>query len=103
MGVLPSRRKRIGTLLSDADRNQALIMENTIISELRHPPAHHPHLHISPEVTKWYLAKFEPQSEPITTTTDFWFRYGSPKHVSAWGQFLNQRLMSCVERVESSC
>src|SRR5205814_1503551 len=59
VGARCSLRQRIGALLSDADRHEARKIQNGVISELRSPPASHPSLHISPEVTKWCLQKFE--------------------------------------------
>jgi hypothetical protein len=100
-GARSSRRQRIAELLSDVDLIQAWITQNRIIAELRRPPPNHPKLQVSPEVSAWYLKKFEPVTEPFRNEDDIWFRYASPDHVKIWGRFLAERLPVCLEEFES--
>src|ERR1700722_8320294 len=101
VGAHPSRRQRIVELLSEVDLNQARNAQNRIIAELRRPPANHSNLQVSPEVSAWYLKKFEPVTEPCRNDDDFWFRYASPDHVKIWGRFLAERLRGWVQQFES--
>jgi hypothetical protein len=60
----------------------------------------HPTLQISEDITKWYLAKFEPVTEPYREGEDIWFRYASQEHISQWAAFIVSKLPNCIGVVE---
>jgi hypothetical protein len=101
VGAYPSRRARIAELLDDRDREAARSLQNAVVSRLRRPSPSHPKLHISPEVTKWYLARFVPVPEPYAEGQDIWFRYACAEDVLNWAKFIAERLGACVRQVES--
>jgi hypothetical protein len=101
VGADPSRRARIGRLLDDRDRDAARSLQNAVISRLRRPAPSHPKLHVSENVTKWYLASFEPVREPYAAGHDIWFRYASADDVLNWAKFIAEHIGACVRQVES--
>jgi hypothetical protein len=101
VGATSARRQRLARFLNDDQRESARRIQNNVITSLRTPPKTHPTLHVSPEVTKWYLAKFDPVAAPYPEHHDIWFRYAEPVHVTLWAQFILQQLPECVSVVES--
>jgi hypothetical protein len=76
------------------------LLQNEVLSSLRRAPPDYYALHVSPEVRKWYLAKFELVREPYTETDDIWFRYASSKDVTAWANFLVAAAPVVIETFE---
>jgi hypothetical protein len=95
-----TRRERFGFFLSPEEREEVRSIQNEVIAGLQRRPASHPSLHVSQEVTDWYLAKFKPVSEPFTERHDIWLRYASPNHVSRWAHFIAGKLPKCLEVIE---
>ena len=65
-----ARRQRFALFLSPEEREEVRKIQNEIIAELRRPPASYPTLHVSQQVTDWYLAQFKPVSEPYSELHD---------------------------------
>jgi len=101
VGAHPARRQRLASLLADGEREEIRRIQNAVISNLRRPAPTHPNLHISPEVTKSYLAKFELVREPYPERHDIWLRYAMAEHVHNWGRFVAEKLPGCVRELES--
>ncbi len=100
VGAPSTQRKRISALLSDAQREDVRRIQNTVLSSLRHAPSNHPALHVSPEVSKWYLAKFDLIADPYASGHDIWLRYAASEHVKAWAVLLATVIPQCVQSVE---
>jgi hypothetical protein len=98
---LGKNRERLSFLLSESEREEVRQFQNNVIASLSHPPPSHPYLHISQEVSSWYLSKFKPVTEPYGQAHDIWFRYASPSHVQHWAQFIHRKLHQCLQVVES--
>ena len=81
VGSRSTQRKRIAKLLSDTQREDVRLVQNNIVATLRHPPANYFKLSVSPEVTQWYLAKFEQDTTPYPHNHDIWLRYAKTEHV----------------------
>ena len=94
------RSERLASLLSPEEREEVRSIQNEVIAGLHRPPASHPTLHISQQVTEWYLAKFGPVCEPYPERHDIWFRYASPDHVARWALFIIGRLPKCIGELE---
>ncbi|WP_172205396.1 hypothetical protein [Niveibacterium sp. COAC-50] len=101
VGASATRRQRLARLLTPEQREAARRIENEVIASLKRPPKTHPSLHVSPEVTRWYLAKFDTVSAPYPEGHDIWLRYAKPEHVSGWAQFILPLLPGCVSAVEA--
>jgi hypothetical protein len=69
---------------------------------LHRAPETHVALQVSPDVTKWYLRKFELQSVPYKSGDDVWFRYARPEHVAVWADFLASVLPDCLRAIEDA-
>jgi hypothetical protein len=100
-GALPSTRRRIAKLLTDDQRDEVWRLQNQVISTLAHPPPECPSLHISPEVTRWYLEKFGRVPIRYQAADDVWLRYAKPAHVKAWAELLLRVLPGCIAAIES--
>src|ERR1035437_6130046 len=83
-----ARRQRIASFLTPATREEVRRIQNATIASLHCAPESHPALHVSQQVTDWYLEKFKLVSEPYAEKQDIWFRYASPEHVSWWSRFI---------------
>jgi hypothetical protein len=101
VGACPGTRARIAKLLTDEQRDEVLRLQNQVISCLARPPRTHGTLHVSPEVTRWYLEKFEPVLTPYRVDDDVWFRYARPEHVIAWAELLRRVIPGCVTAIEA--
>lgn len=101
VGAPASKRARINKLLTDEQRAEVWSLQNRVIGGLTTAPRTHPTLHVSPDVTKWYLAKFERVAAPYRVTDDVWFRYAELGHVKSWAKFVCRVLPSCLEAVEA--
>lgn len=93
-------RQRFGLFLSPEEREEVRMIQNEVIAGLHRPPASHPTLHVSQQVTDWYLAQFKLVSEPYPERHDIWFRYALPEHVTRWAEFIIGKLPKCVGVVE---
>jgi hypothetical protein len=102
VGSRSTQRKRIAKLLADTQREKVRSIQNGIIASLRPPPAHYFKLSVSPEGTRWYLAKFEQDEGPYPLNHDIWLRYAKPEHVEAWSKLLAEWMPQCVEDFEKS-
>ena len=100
VGSRAEQRKRIGELLSSVQREELREMQNRVIASLRKPPTNHPILAVSPEVNKWYLAKFKHDDLPYPPNYDIWFRYARAADVEHWATFLAKVVPKCVEVME---
>ncbi len=100
-GSPSSSRTRLVRLLTDEQRAEASRLQMQVIANLRQPPAAHPMLHVSPDVTRWYLDKFEPLAGVYGPAEDLWLRYAGQEHVQMWSEFLRRVLPGCVEATES--
>jgi hypothetical protein len=101
VGAGAKRRQRLASLLTAEQRESARRIENAVISSLQKPPRAHFALHVSPEVTKWYMAKFDAVAVPYPEGHDIWLRYVRPEHVSDWAKFILPLLPGCVSAVEA--
>ena len=100
-GSLPPRPfDRIGRLLDNEGLERLRVIQDSVISSLSRPPADYDKLHVSQQVTDWYLAKFNPIEQAYSGTEDIWLRYHEPEHVQAWGRFIVDVLPSCIQRIE---
>jgi hypothetical protein len=102
VGSRSIQRKRIAELLSDAQREDVRLVQNRVIASLRHPPANYFKLAVSPEITQWYLAKFEQDKVPYPLNHDLWLRYAKAEHVEEWSKLLAEWIPQCVEDFEES-
>lgn len=93
-------RERIGRLLDDEAREGLRKIQNQVISSLSRPPKDYYALHVSEDVTEWFLSKFKPVRHAYSDIDDIWFRYHDPAHVQAWGRFIVGLLPSCIQQVE---
>jgi hypothetical protein len=98
---LGGRRERLGGFLSELEREEVRKIQNSVIASLSRPPQSHPYLHISQQVSSWYLGRFRPVTEPYGPGQDIWFRYASPAHVQYWAQFIRRKLPQCLEAIQS--
>lgn len=101
VGANPSISNRLADFLSKSEREEVRNIQNRVIADLQPPPQDHPTLHISSDVTKWYLEKFREVSAPYRENEDIWLRYYSPQHVSSWASFIEPKLPECVSIAES--
>jgi len=92
-------RRRIGELLSPAEREEARAVQNRVIGSLRKPPKNYPVLNVCEEVTILYLKEFDLVNQPYGDRDDIWFRYASKEHVDRWAKFLVDRLPNCLQQV----
>ncbi|MES2072010.1 MAG: hypothetical protein V4488_16760 [Pseudomonadota bacterium] len=99
-GAPAIRRKRIGKLLSNDQREEVRRIQNEILSSLRRPPKDNAIFNVSPEVTKYYLAQFNNIDSPYTASDDVWLRYAAPEHVQTWGTLLANLVPLCIQAVE---
>ncbi|HEY1208568.1 MAG TPA: hypothetical protein VGE85_04315 [Terracidiphilus sp.] len=100
-GYKNAHRERIALLLSPEEREEVRRIQNSVIASLQHPPANHPILHFTQEVTDIYVKQFKAVSEPYPERNDIWFRYASPEHITQWAHFIIGRLPKCVAIAES--
>jgi hypothetical protein len=101
-GMSSSKRMRLAKLVDDQVREAIRSIQNEAISSLHSPPRNHTALQVSPEVTRGYMRKFEPERAPYSPLDDLWFRYAQPEHVKRWGQLIVQLLPRLVEGIESA-
>lgn len=94
-------RRRIGELLSPAEREEARAIQNRVIASLRKPPKNYAVLNVCEEVSTLYLRKFELVDQPYWEKDDIWFRYASKGDVDRWAEFLVERLPNCLRQVET--
>jgi hypothetical protein len=97
----PGQRERIAKFLSPHEKEDVRKIQNQVIARLQRPPSSYPLLHVSKEVTRIYLSRFEQDKEPYHENLDIWFRYFSPADVSAWGQFILSKIPHCIKIVEA--
>lgn len=100
IGARATHRHRLAKFLSLEDRDEIRSIQNAVIAALHRPSPTHPNLHISPQVTEWYLDKFNPVTEPYPENYDIWFRYSSPEHITRWTSFIVSKLPKCLSVVE---
>ncbi len=101
-GAPSSARARLAKFLTDGQRSEAWRIQSQVIASLSCPPPTHPVLHVSPDVTRWYLEKFEPLRGAYGSDDDLWLRYAQAAHVDTWAEFLKRVLPGCVEAVEAA-
>lgn len=94
-------RRRIGKLLSDAEREEARTIQNHVIASLRKPPKDYPLLNVCDEVTTIYLKEFRMIERPYGDAEDIWFRYANEYDVGRWARFLVAKLPNCLRQVET--
>ena len=99
-GMPSTKRMRFAGLIDDETRNIVQSMQNEVIASLRKPPKNHAPLHVSPEVKRWYLQKFELEQRPYVPTDDLWFRYANADHVRRWGRLIVQLLPTLIHGIE---
>jgi len=99
-GSPSKRRMRIAKLLSEGQRQEVWRIQGSVIASLRRPPSNHPTLTVSPEVAKWYLAKFEKPSRRYDQGDDIRFRYANAEHVAVWATLLARLMPKCVGSIE---
>ncbi|MFI5387166.1 MAG: hypothetical protein ACHQ50_13730 [Fimbriimonadales bacterium] len=94
------QRARLPTLLTDADREEARLRENAVISRLVRPPRSYVEWigSASADVASSYLRQFEPVDEPYYTGKDIWFRYASEDDVRRWCEFIVAKLPSAIDK-----
>jgi hypothetical protein len=102
VGALPSTRARIAKLLTDDQRDEVWRLQNRVISDLVRPPRTHPTLHVSAEVSKWYLKKFDPVPVRYRPNDDVWLRYAKPEHVKEWAELLLRVSPGSVATLEAT-
>lgn len=100
VGSKSTHRQRLASFLSQEGREQLRSIQNKVIATLQRPPRDYPKLHISPEVTDWYLNQFKLITEPYPERHDIWFRYASPDHITQWIHFITSQLPACVSAAE---
>jgi hypothetical protein len=100
-GAPSSARFRLAKLLSDEQRAEIWRLQSQVIASLARPLRTHSMLHVSPEVTRWYLEKFEPLRGAYSSGEDLWLRYAQPEHVQMWADFLCHVVPDCVEAIET--
>jgi hypothetical protein len=101
-GTPSSTRARLAEFLTDDQRAEVWRLQGRVIASLGRPPQTHPMLHVSPEVTRWYLEKFEPLRGPYSPGEDLWLQYAKPEHVQMWADFLRRVVPGCVEGIEAT-
>jgi hypothetical protein len=101
-GAPSSARARLAKFLSDDQRAEAWLIQSQVIASLGRPPRTHPLLHVSPEVTGWYLEKFEPLRGAYAPGDDLWLRYAKVEHVDMWAEFLQRVIPGCIEAIETA-
>ncbi len=101
IGMNQSRRERLGKFLSAQERIDAWHIQNNIISSLNPPPQNFHALRISPKISAWYLAKFDPVILPYAENEDIWFRHHTPEDVFTWAKFILRKLPTMIEDIES--
>ena len=101
-GAPSSTRARLAKFLTDAQRAEVWRLQSRVIADLNRPPKTHPTLNIAPEVTRWYLEKFEPLRGQYSPSDDLWLRYAKPEHVHMWAEFLLRAVPGCVEAIEAA-
>jgi hypothetical protein len=101
-GARASVRARIAELLTDEQRAGVWRIQNQVIADLVRPPRTHPKLHVSPELTQWYLKSFEWVCTPYQVNDDVWFRYATPDHVRVWAEFLRRAIPESVAAIEGN-
>jgi hypothetical protein len=99
-GSLSRWRMRVAKLLSEDEREEVWRIQDSVIASLRRPPRNHPTFSVSPEVAKWYLAKFDKPSRQYDQGDDIWFRYAKAEHVAVWATLLARLMPRCVESIE---
>ncbi|MBN3725460.1 hypothetical protein [Burkholderia sp. Ac-20379] len=100
-GELSTARARLAALLTDAQRAEVWRLQRQVIASLSQPPGGHPALHVSPDVTRWYLAKFEAPRAPFKASDDIWLRYAKPEHVHMWAEFLRNVLPDSLAAIDA--
>lgn len=100
-GAPSSVRARLSRFLADDQRAEAGRIQCQVIASLSRPPRTHPALHVSPDVTRWYLEKFEPLRGAYGPGDDLWLRYAKAEHVTTWADFLRRVAAGCVEAIEA--
>jgi hypothetical protein len=101
-GARSSTRARIVRLLTDDQRDEVWRLQNQVISGLVHPPRTHPSLHVSLEVTNWYLKRFDLVPVRYRAEDDVWLRYAKPEHLKIWAELLRRVLPGCVASIEAT-
>ena len=101
VGAPSSARVRLGKFLTDEQRVEFRRIQGQVVGDLSRPPSTHPMLHVSPEVTRWYLEKFEPLEAAYDPSEDLWLRYAKPEHVQMWADFLRRVVPGCVAAIEA--
>lgn len=94
-------RRRIGKLLSAAEREEARAIQNLVIASLRRPPKSYRVLNVCEEISASYLKEFNLVNEPYGERDDIWFRYASKEDLDRWAKFLVDRLPNCLRQVET--
>ena len=101
-GAPSSARARLATFLADDQRSEAWRIQSQVIASLSRPPRTHPALHVSPDVTRWYLEKFEALRNAYGPSDDLWLRYAKAEHVDTWVEFLRRVVPGCVEAMDAA-
>jgi len=94
-------RRRIGKMLSPAEREEVRTVQNRIIASLRKPPKNYAVLNVCEEVSTLYLREFDLVDQPYSEGDDIWFRYACKEDVDRWAKFLVETLPNCLRQVET--
>src|SRR5947208_1187467 len=60
---LSGRREGLAKFLSELEREEVRYFQNQVIASLPRPHPSHPYLHVSEQVSSWYLSRFKPVAE----------------------------------------
>lgn len=93
-------RERIQSLLDRKQLIQVRQIQNEVVFKLNLPTDDYPVFHISPDISKWYLAKFKPVKHNYNSNDDIWFRYHSVEDVERWAAFILEHLPVLVTRFD---
>ena len=89
-------RHRLPHFLSEAELETVRVIQNTVISKLKKPPADHPILQMDERVASWYRSQFDPVLKKYESNDDLWLRYCEEADVKRWCEFILERLQRIV-------
>jgi hypothetical protein len=100
-GMPAKVRARFAKLVGPEIREEVRALQNEVISSLQRPPSNYATLHVSPEITRWYMQQFERENNAFGAGEDLWFRYAAPAHVQRWAQLIVRHLPILLQHVEN--
>jgi hypothetical protein len=101
-GMPAVQRMRLAKLIDDEARERIRILQNDVIRSLHRAPSTYALFQVSPEVTGWYLKKFEQHRLPYDAAEDLWFRFAEPEHVKRWGKLIVELLPELLQGIEGA-